>query len=153
MKDVSKPDGEACNPDGTLKDAEDIGWVNSPSDSLPPPLEIHNKHALGDEPDNDRIAKRSWVCQCSFPISIVTYVYLHPTSFQQCKKNATTHPIDDEIHSDADDSLKGPAGPSSGSIAVSTGVIEGDPTEEASDGDGIRGIETDSEDEDPVATG
>jgi hypothetical protein len=80
-------------------------------------------------------------------------MYLHPTSFQQCKKNATTHPIDNEIHSDAEDLMKGPVGPSSGSIAVSTGVIEGDPTEEVSDGDGIGGIETESEDEDPVAIG
>ena len=59
-KDTSKPDGEACNPDGTLKDAEQIKWLNSPSDS-PPPFENHNKHALDDESDNDRVAKRCWV--------------------------------------------------------------------------------------------
>ena len=34
-KDLDKPDGEACNEDGTLKDVEEMVWVNSPSD-LPP---------------------------------------------------------------------------------------------------------------------
>ena len=36
-KDMSKPDGEACNADGTLKDATEIEWINSPLDIIPPP--------------------------------------------------------------------------------------------------------------------
>ena len=31
-KDYSKPDGEACRDDGTLKDASKLEWPNSPSD-------------------------------------------------------------------------------------------------------------------------
>ena len=31
--------GDAVNPDGTLKDASEIRWVNSPSELTPPPLE------------------------------------------------------------------------------------------------------------------
>ena len=50
--------------------------------------------------------------------------------------------------SDAERSTKGLAGPS----PVGTGATEGDATEEVSDGAGIRGIETESEDEDPAAT-
>jgi len=37
-KDEGKPDGEACNVDGTLKDAKDMEWLNSLSELLPPPL-------------------------------------------------------------------------------------------------------------------
>ena len=31
LKDPSKPDGEACNNDGTLKDASELEWPDSPS--------------------------------------------------------------------------------------------------------------------------
>ena len=34
-KDYSKPDGDACRDDGTLKDASEMEWPNSPSDSNP----------------------------------------------------------------------------------------------------------------------
>ena len=37
-KDVTKPDGEACWEDGTLKDADEINWLNSPSDNVRIPL-------------------------------------------------------------------------------------------------------------------
>jgi hypothetical protein len=37
--DASKPEGEACNPDGTLKDADKMEWLNSPSDLAPVPFE------------------------------------------------------------------------------------------------------------------
>ena len=33
--DTTKPIGEACNTDGTLKDASEIDWLNSPSDEMP----------------------------------------------------------------------------------------------------------------------
>ena len=34
-KDYSKPDGEACQDDGTLKDASELEWPNSLSDLSP----------------------------------------------------------------------------------------------------------------------
>ena len=37
MKDPSKPDGKAVNADGSLKPADQIKWLNSPSDELHPP--------------------------------------------------------------------------------------------------------------------
>ena len=33
QKDLRKPDGDACNPDGTLKDASEMEWPDSPSAS------------------------------------------------------------------------------------------------------------------------
>ena len=35
FKDTSKPDGDACREDGTLKDASELEWPNSPSDPAP----------------------------------------------------------------------------------------------------------------------
>jgi hypothetical protein len=36
LKDASRPwEGEACNADGTLKDASEMQWVNSPSQITP----------------------------------------------------------------------------------------------------------------------
>jgi hypothetical protein len=35
MKDLSKPDGDAVNDDGSLKQANEISWFNSPSDEHP----------------------------------------------------------------------------------------------------------------------
>ena len=42
--DMSKPVGDACRPDGTLKDASEIHWADSPTD--------HN-HALIEEQFNN----------------------------------------------------------------------------------------------------
>jgi hypothetical protein len=47
MKDLSKPDGEAVNADGSLKDAHEIKWLNSPTDELRPPILGPNED-LGD---------------------------------------------------------------------------------------------------------
>ena len=38
MKDPMKPDGEAVNADGSLKPANEIKWLNSPSDELHPSI-------------------------------------------------------------------------------------------------------------------
>ena len=38
MKDPSKPDGEAVNADGSLKPADQITWLNSPTDESHPPI-------------------------------------------------------------------------------------------------------------------
>jgi len=82
-------------------------------------------------------------------IKSIDYNRLCPTSFQQRKNSDTIHLGDDGIYtSDGEKSIMGPAGPS----PVGTGATEGDATEEVFDGAGIRGIETESEDEDPVAT-
>jgi hypothetical protein len=58
---VSKPEGEACNPDGTLKDADKIEWLNSPLDLAPVPFENrqeHVLHVLDDEPNDECLTKR-----------------------------------------------------------------------------------------------
>jgi len=56
LKDMSKPEGEACNPDGMLKDAEQIEWLNSPLDLN------QDKCTLHDEYDDDHITERHQVC-------------------------------------------------------------------------------------------
>jgi hypothetical protein len=33
FKDGTMPDGDACRPDGTLKDASEMEWLNSPSEA------------------------------------------------------------------------------------------------------------------------
>ena len=38
MKDPTKPDGKAVNADGSLKPADEIKWLNSPSDELRPSI-------------------------------------------------------------------------------------------------------------------
>lgn len=61
LKDASKPEGEACNPDGTLKDADKMEWPNSPSDLAPAPFANRNEdvlHDLDDETDDGRVTKR-----------------------------------------------------------------------------------------------
>jgi hypothetical protein len=45
-KDLSKPDGEACNEDGTLKDASEMDWPDSPSEPAAPAT---LKRAHGDD--------------------------------------------------------------------------------------------------------
>jgi hypothetical protein len=35
--DPTKPYGEACTPDGGLKDADEIDWVNDPDDPISMP--------------------------------------------------------------------------------------------------------------------
>ena len=52
MKDPSKPDGEAVNPDGTLKAANQIKWVNSPTDELHQP---EPNQAIPDHDDSEDI--------------------------------------------------------------------------------------------------
>ena len=58
LKDTSKPEGEACNLDGTLKDASQIEWVNSPSDVVPPSFKNHDEHTLDDKSEDDHITKK-----------------------------------------------------------------------------------------------
>ena len=66
LKDASKPEGEACSPDGTLKDADMIEWLNSPSDLVPPSLENFSKHVIDYEIDDDDapVIKRRKVSYC-----------------------------------------------------------------------------------------
>ena len=58
LKDTSKPEGEACNLDGTLKDAGQIKWVNSPSDVVPPSFKNQDEHTLDDTSEDDHITKK-----------------------------------------------------------------------------------------------
>jgi hypothetical protein len=67
-KDITKPDGDACNADGTLKEAEEIdGWAHSPSDNQPT---LQSKRPANDtdtelesEVDNPRPLKKAKVCE------------------------------------------------------------------------------------------
>jgi len=81
LKDASKPEGEACNPDGSLKDADTMEWLNSPSDLAPATsFENHDKdvpHVLDDETDTEHVKKRRRVSQSSNPIDIITYIIIH----------------------------------------------------------------------------
>ena len=61
QKDLQKPDGKACNSDGTLKDASDMEWPDSPSASalVLPWLQATkcNIDELSDEEDNYMLTK------------------------------------------------------------------------------------------------
>ena len=46
QKDTMKPDSDAVNPDGTLKDTDQMDWLNSPTDVVPFSLA---KHGQSDE--------------------------------------------------------------------------------------------------------
>ena len=62
LKDGTMPDGDACQPDRTLKDASEMIWLNSPSgqtQNLPEPTQLsedgyNTKRSLpcGDEESN-----------------------------------------------------------------------------------------------------
>ena len=51
QKDLTKPDGKACNVDGTLKDASEIQFLHSPSDVAPGSLDVitllNHGHTVG----------------------------------------------------------------------------------------------------------
>ena len=59
QKDITMPDGEACNADGTLKDAAEMIWLHSPgskSSSIP-----FSKHACNDS-DEDEVTWGKKTC-------------------------------------------------------------------------------------------
>ena len=49
LKDFSKPDGDACNEDGTLKDASEMDWPDSPSGST---NNVKLKRVYDDDPSD-----------------------------------------------------------------------------------------------------
>ena len=53
LKDTSKPDGEACRDDGTLKDASEIEWLHSPSQNHPIIRGEKRKRDSGELVDSD----------------------------------------------------------------------------------------------------
>ena len=55
QKDITKPDGEACNADGTLKDASEIEWLHSPG-SKSPPVSLSKRARNDTSSDADGIA-------------------------------------------------------------------------------------------------
>ena len=57
---ISEWSGDAVNPDGTLKDASEIKWVNSPSELTPPPLEKRVLE-IADSDDHPHLPKRQRV--------------------------------------------------------------------------------------------
>jgi len=61
LKDASKPEGEACNLDETLKDANKMEWLNSLLDLALVPFESYQEHVLhvlDNEPNDECITKR-----------------------------------------------------------------------------------------------
>ena len=59
MKDPSKPDGEEVNADGSLKPADQIKWVNSPTEESHPPIPSHGSNEPAGEPGNMPKLKKS----------------------------------------------------------------------------------------------
>ena len=57
QKDITKPNGEACNADGTLKDASKIIWVHSPTGSNSSPIPFL-KHAHNDSNEDEVTVKK-----------------------------------------------------------------------------------------------
>ena len=64
--DATKPVGEACNGDGTLKDASEMNWLNSPSDEMPPPFSKRARSLDLDAQFIEGNTKRSRVCENLF---------------------------------------------------------------------------------------
>ena len=57
-KDASKPDGEACHEDGTLKDVSEITWLHSPSQGEPTTLgEKRRRHGSDSDLDINNLPK------------------------------------------------------------------------------------------------
>ena len=62
QKNDTKPSREACNKGGTLKDAADMEWLNSPSE-LSPPQPPHPKQVLeyNSNCECERTTKKVWI--------------------------------------------------------------------------------------------
>ena len=60
FKDVEKPDGEACNADGTLKDANEMQWLNSLSNEQPilPSKRFHENDDVDYQDDDEFLTKK-----------------------------------------------------------------------------------------------
>ena len=59
--DISKPDGDACREDGTLKDASEMEWLNSPTDNCfqtPPGLQEYSDHSHLEWPSESGTKKK-----------------------------------------------------------------------------------------------
>ena len=54
QKDVTMPDGEACNVNGTLKEASEIMWLHSPLNSSP----ISGSKRANNDGNEDEITSR-----------------------------------------------------------------------------------------------
>ena len=49
MRDVTKPVGDACRDDGTLKDADELEWPDSPSELVATQTHFDWHHGLADD--------------------------------------------------------------------------------------------------------
>src|SRR5882724_3447386 len=97
MSDVSKPHGEACNQNNTLKDATEIEWVHSPSQTTATSSTPHYHHELTqnqacgdneettDEDDSDehpkckRKVNAAYLTMCLFTVSPDLPLFYCPT--------------------------------------------------------------------------
>jgi hypothetical protein len=51
LRDVTKPVGDACRDDGTLKDADEMVWPNSPTEPEAPQMDFHEWPGYDYEPE------------------------------------------------------------------------------------------------------
>ncbi|KAH9977017.1 hypothetical protein BGW80DRAFT_1456384 [Lactifluus volemus] len=58
QKDMSRLEGEAVNDDGTLKDADEITWLHSPSDETPLPPAKQTFGTFDGESSDDGLEKK-----------------------------------------------------------------------------------------------
>lgn len=55
LKDTSKPDGDACRPDGKLKEASEMEWLHSPSEHNE--TRLRRRLSISSESDDDVLPK------------------------------------------------------------------------------------------------
>ena len=49
LRDITKPVGDACRDDGTLKDTDEMVWPNSPTELVVPQNDFHESHESYDD--------------------------------------------------------------------------------------------------------
>ena len=61
QKDITKPDGEACNTNGTLRDASEMVWLYSPSADSPSFSFSKRTHSNASDKDEVTLKKKTCV--------------------------------------------------------------------------------------------
>lgn len=90
LKDTTKPDGEACNADGTLKDASEMEWLNSPTDLAAPALPLSKNPQLADS------GKRTKNQQVSLPLMPTDSDLLTVSKFTVFSNDSDIYATDDD---------------------------------------------------------
>jgi hypothetical protein len=103
MRDASKPSGEACNADNTLKDASQIKWIHLPSQEA-----IQNDRKRGHCTDEesgseDELPKPKRKVNAEIPLLIMLSLMVSPDFSQQTCQVTRTVLDSDKISDDADE--------------------------------------------------